>query len=136
MLPFVAQAEEMYVPESADTESNKLRASWFTYFRGWQYLHWFCSVYISGVSAVVASNVLPEGLAKNIVALTVAVVSAVYAAIGPLQRADAYRGAWIILNLDHLRSIGASPETIRAVETGESMIGQRPVAARNHDHQV
>jgi hypothetical protein len=81
-------------------------------------------VIISGGSALVASKVIGEKPeARDILALIVAICSALLAALQPQQRARAYRQAWIELDLAIKASEGTPTELIEALRRGENLIG-------------
>lgn len=88
----------------------------------WLGIHWSPLVIISGGSAAVASKVIDD-CSRDILALIVAICSALLATLQPQQRAGSYRHAWIGLDLAIMASKQVSTNLLEALRSGEDAIG-------------
>lgn len=77
---------------------------------------------ISGGSASVASKIINDYW-RDILALAVAICSALLATLQPQQRARSYRQAWIGLDHAIMESEEVSSKLLEALQSGEAAIG-------------
>jgi hypothetical protein len=110
--------------EPKSEEAASYRPRWYKLFMTWQIIHWTLLVLVTGGSAAVASAAIGT-TNKDPLALAVAVVGAIYAALNPGQRAEAYREAWFILNAAVLNG-DEGKAIVDAYKRGEEIIGRRP----------
>jgi len=99
------------------------REAWFGCFRFWKGLSWILSVSIAAGSAFVASGLSVEHHLREYFALAVAVCAALQTALSPARRADAYREAWIGLDLAVHKHCNMAPGLLEAIRVGENRIG-------------
>jgi hypothetical protein len=107
---------------SEETDVKGRRDAWFKYFQRWQYFSWGLLVFISGGSAAVASQIVPP-VVRDGVALAVALCAALLATLQPQRRAQAYRQAWIAIDLAIKASARVAPDMLDAIRKGENIIG-------------
>jgi hypothetical protein len=111
------QEAKVALPKQQEVESFLPR--WYKLFWRWQRIHWVLLIFVTGGSAAVASSAIGD---PKYLALAVAVAGAVFTALNPGQRADAYREAWVRLNVAYLKG----GNVFDAYEQGEEIIGKRP----------
>ena len=113
------------MPNAAVTldEVSKRRDAWFKYFIWWKRLSWALSVLTVIVSAFVASS-LSKDFYREGFALFVAFCTGLQATLKPGNRVDAYREAWVVLDLALKKFSGAPTEIIDALRSGEARIGE------------
>lgn len=108
-------------PELADIGAR--RRVWFRYFQAWRALGWAVSIFIAGLSAVVASQIIGDP-ARTYIALVVTVLAALQATVQPQMKARSYREAWVQLDLAMKQAEGVSNSLLDAVRVGENSIGE------------
>jgi hypothetical protein len=102
--------------------ARRRRRTWHVAFMLWLCIHWSLLVIISGGSAAVASKIINDYW-RDILALFVAICSALLATLQPQQRARSYRQAWINLDLAIMASEHVSANLLEALRSGEDAIG-------------
>ena len=94
---------------------------WYRRFVVWRIAGLAMTTVIAGGSAVVASKLI-QGLPSDILALVIATCASMQAAISPQIKSNAYRLAWITLDLAVKEAEGLSPALVAAIRQGEAEI--------------
>ena len=102
------------------------RDGWFRRFLLWRRISWTLAIIIAGGSTFVASS-LSEGYVRSIVALMVALASALQLTLRPDRMAYGYREAWIEIDLAIKALAGAPPPLVEALRKGENRISETHV---------
>jgi hypothetical protein len=110
--------------ESLKIDPESLRAYWHTLYFWWQAMHWSLLILISCGSLFVASKWTRIDGARDATAMLVAVMSSIYAVLNPGERANAYRQAWVGLNIAVVRDQNLSFEVTAAITSGEEIIAR------------
>jgi hypothetical protein len=108
-------------PERAEAY-NRL-GGWIFLHRRWRLISRTLTITIAGLSAYVASD-LSQYLGRNYAALIVAVCAALQATLRPEQRANAFREAWIELDLALMEEDKIPAHLTDAIRHGENRIGE------------
>jgi hypothetical protein len=101
------------------------RDAWYHLFVIWRFTHWTLLILLTGGSAAVASTAIKSPF-KDWLALFVAVIGAIFAAVNPGQRADAYREAWVTLNIAAI----SGGDVVTAYSKGEDIISEHPTQSK------
>jgi hypothetical protein len=129
------------IPNLADV--RRRRRIWFGSFIVWQVISFSLLITIAAGSAFVASSVsgiftINGGAVRDIAALAVAICSAILLALQPQQQAQAYRQAWIEIDLAIKSANGVPADLLEALRKGENLIGNvhTEKAATEPEHQA
>ena len=113
---------------------RRRRRIWYCSYVAWQAMAWFMLAAIAGGSAYVASSSFKDS--DKQAALGVAILSAVLTVFQPQRRANAYRQAWMVLDLTIKKQAKVQQELLLAVEDGEAFISDVHSEKRHQDRKM